>query len=84
MKKKNVIWIVDDQHRGQALGANGDVRKYVAAENAPWLLFNLNEDPYKQANLLYTVQYMPKMKELNACLKKWIQDTDDIFELPNI
>ena len=58
--------------------------KYVCFEGIPWLLFNLNEDPYEQANLAHNSVYKDQLKKLNDRLKEWIDDTDDSFILPAI
>ena len=58
--------------------------KYVCFEQMEWLLFNLNEDPYEQMNLAHNVVYRPKLQELNDRLKKWADDTDDVFNFPTI
>lgn len=56
--------------------------KYVCLENTPWLMFNLNEDPFEQINLAFNSRYKKKRNELNDRLKKWIEDTKDMFTLP--
>jgi arylsulfatase A-like enzyme len=57
--------------------------KYVCFEGIEWLMFNLNEDPYEQMNLAHDLKYKVKRKELNDKLKKFIEKTNDKFELPN-
>jgi len=56
--------------------------KYVAIERQPWLLFNLNEDPYEQANLAFNTHFRAERKRLQDRLAQWIADTGDRFELP--
>lgn len=56
--------------------------KYVCLENTPWLLFNLNEDPYEQVNLAYNSLYKQEQKRLNDRLRQWVADTGDEFALP--
>ena len=56
--------------------------KYVALEGQPWLLFNLNEDPYELVNLAYNTRYAAERKRLNERLAQWAADTGDQFELP--
>ncbi len=58
--------------------------KYVCLEHQPWLLFNLNEDPYEQANLAFNTAFKNKRAELHARLVKWIEDTGDDFALPQV
>ena len=56
--------------------------KYVAFEGVPWLLFNLNEDPYEQVNQAHNNAFRAELRRLNARLKQWVADTGDKFELP--
>lgn len=57
--------------------------KLVSFENQPWLLFNLNEDPYEQRNLAFNNQYAAERKKLTARLRQWVADTGDKFSLGN-
>jgi len=57
--------------------------KYVCFENRSWLLFNLNEDPYEQANLAQNNAYRAERGKLIARLKQWVNDTGDRFAIPN-
>ena len=56
--------------------------KYVALEGQPWLLFNLNEDPYEQANHAHNSLYHAERRRLQARLGEWIDHTGDSFLLP--
>jgi arylsulfatase A-like enzyme len=56
--------------------------KYVCFEGIPFLMFNLNEDPYEQANLAHNVRYRQERKRLGDRLKQWVSDTGDKFNLP--
>ena len=56
--------------------------KYVVLEGQPWLLFNLNEDPYEQANLAHNTLYVIERQRLQDRLADWIHDTGDKFDLP--
>jgi len=56
--------------------------KYVALEGQPWLLFNLNEDPYELANLAHNSRFASERKSLNDRLAQWVADTGDQFKLP--
>jgi arylsulfatase A-like enzyme len=58
--------------------------KYATFEGVPWLLFNLNEDPYEQANLAHNNGYRAELKRLNDRLLQWVGDTGDKFTLPEI
>ncbi len=57
--------------------------KYVALEDHPWLLFNLNEDPYEQANLALNPRFAVERRRLQERLAAWISDTGDTFALPD-
>lgn len=56
--------------------------KYVAVEHQPWLLYNLNDDPYEMVNLAYSKFHRPHLAKLHGMLKDWIARTGDHFELP--
>ena len=58
--------------------------KYVALESQPWLMFNLNEDPYEQANLAHNTKFGRERRKLQDRLAGWINDTGDSFELPEL
>lgn len=58
--------------------------KYVIFENTPWLLFNLNEDPYEFVNLAHNSRYAKKRLELQSELEQWIERTGDIFSAPEL
>ncbi|MDD3242559.1 MAG: sulfatase [Eubacteriales bacterium] len=58
-----------------------DGYKYVSFENMPWLLFNLNEDPYEQRNLAHNPAYAALRARLQARLRRWIDETGDSFPL---
>ncbi|MEK3890066.1 sulfatase family protein [Bacillus sp. FSL K6-3431] len=57
--------------------------KYVCFEGVPWLMFNLNEDPFELVNLAHNTLFFEKRKQLNERLIKWIEDTGDAFLLPS-
>lgn len=58
--------------------------KYVCLEHQPWLLFNLNEDPYEQANLAHNTAFATQRLKLHSRLAKWITDTGDQFAMPTL
>ncbi len=58
--------------------------KYVCTPGNDWLLFNLNEDPYEQANLCYDIVYQADKERCHHELQSWIEQTGDNFELPGI
>lgn len=58
--------------------------KYAVLEGQPWLLYNLNEDPYELANRALDGRYKAERAKLQDRLAAWIADTGDTFELPEI
>jgi arylsulfatase A-like enzyme len=58
--------------------------KYVCLEHQPVMLFNLNEDPYELANLVYLDAFNDKRAELQALLADWLVRTGDAFPLPEL
>ncbi len=48
----------------------------------PWLLFNLNDDPYELSNLAHNSRYRMERKRLLERLRQWAADTGDRFALP--
>lgn len=58
--------------------------KYAATRFGPWLMYNLNEDPYEQANLALVPRQRQQRAHLDARLRQWIADTGDDFPLPEL
>jgi len=58
--------------------------KFVCLEGQPWLLHDLNEDPYELVNHAFNTRYRNKQVELLNRLQKWITDTGDSFRLPKL
>lgn len=58
--------------------------KYTVIEGQPWMLFNLNEDPYELANHAHNRAYARDRRRLQDRLAAWIVDTGDDFDLPEI
>ena len=58
--------------------------KYVALEGQPWLMFDLNEDPYELVNLAHNTIFRAERKRLQDRLGQWISDTGDEFRLPEV
>jgi arylsulfatase A-like enzyme len=56
--------------------------KYACLEHQPWLLFDLNTDPYEQVNLAHNTVFAAKRRELHGRLASWIEETGDSFPLP--
>jgi arylsulfatase A-like enzyme len=53
--------------------------KYVSFEGVPWLLYNLNEDPYEQVNQAHNNACRAELKRLQARLQQRVADTGDKF-----
>ena len=58
--------------------------KYVVLEGQPWLMYNLNDDPYELANLALDGRFKQERQNLQDKLMDWITRTGDMFELPEI
>ena len=58
--------------------------KYVCLEHQPWLMFDLNTDPYEQVNLAHNTRFKEKREELHNRLARWIKETGDEFALPEV
>lgn len=58
--------------------------KYVCFNELPWLMFNLEDDPYEMSNLVHDHKYREEQLELHGILADWIDRTDDDFALPDI
>jgi len=58
--------------------------KYACLEGQPWLMFNLNEDPYEQHNMAHNTAYGEHRKRLQDRLQQWVDDTGDAFTLPEL
>ena len=56
--------------------------KYTCFGNTSWVLFNLNEDSYEQANLAHNNTFKAKGKKLIKRWKQWVADTGDPFAIP--
>lgn len=56
--------------------------KLATFEDHPWLLFNLNEDPYEQMNRAFRADNRAKRLELLAQLRQWAEKVDDPFCVP--
>ncbi len=56
--------------------------KYVCFENRSWLLFNLEDDPYEEANQAQNNRYRAERLKAIARLRQWVADTGDRFAVP--
>jgi arylsulfatase A-like enzyme len=57
--------------------------KYTCFENRSWLMFNLNEDPYEEADLAQNNRYRAERRKLIERLRQWVADTGDHFSIPD-
>lgn len=58
--------------------------KFVCLEGQPWLMFDLKEDPYELQNFAFNPNYQVKRKSLLDRLRRWIEETGDSFNLPEL
>ncbi len=58
--------------------------KYAVLPGQPFMMFNLNDDPYEQVNLAFNSRFRTERKRLQDTLAGWVADTDDEFELPEL
>ena len=58
--------------------------KYAVLEGQPWLMYDLNEDPYETANLALDGRFRAQRRQLQDRLADWIDRTADAFTLPEI
>jgi len=56
--------------------------KYVALAGAPWLMFDLNEDPLELVNLAQYAEAAPRRRQMNAQLGQLLAEVGDSFPLP--
>ncbi|MDF3129534.1 sulfatase [Kiritimatiellaeota bacterium B1221] len=56
--------------------------KYIVLEGQPLMMYNLNEDPYEQANLAHNSIFWKDRRRLHGLLEEWIEKTEDDFQLP--
>lgn len=56
--------------------------KYVCIPGGRFGMWNLNEDPYELNNLAFNQRFDKKLRELQQRLERWIDETEDSFELP--
>ena len=74
----------EDRERPWRGVVTADGWKYAVFEGQPWLMYNLNEDPYELANLAHDGRFIAERARLHDRLAAWISDTGDAFELPAI
>ncbi len=71
---------VDDPWRGVL---TKDGWKYVCFNNADYMMFNLNEDPYEFHNMAHYGGFRKKKEELKEILREWVKKTGDKFNVPS-
>lgn len=62
----------------------GDGWKYATFEGVPWLMYNLNEDPYEMANLAMDRRFRAERSRLQDRLAAWMAETGDTFALADV
>ena len=80
-------WIygfASDRERPWRGVVTNDGWKYVVLEGQPWLMYNLNDDPYELANLALDGRFKQERQNLQDKLMDWITRTGDMFKLPEI
>ena len=58
--------------------------KYAVFGGIPWMMYNLNEDPFETANLAHDRRFNAERKQLQTRLARWIEETGDSFVLPDL
>ena len=58
--------------------------KYVCFERQEWLFFDLNDDPLELINQAHNSDYVGLRRSLRQRLARWIEETGDRFELPEV
>lgn len=71
---------VNEPYRGLV---TDDGWKFICFKNQPWLMFNLNEDPYELINVAFDNRYKQERARLINRLKAWVVDTHDEFVIPD-
>ncbi len=56
--------------------------KYACFEGVSWCLYNLNDDPFEQANLAHNNGLRAERRKMIARLKEWTASTADKFAYP--
>ncbi len=58
--------------------------KYAVLEGQPWMMFNLAEDPFELVNLAHNTAFRVERARLQQRLAEWIDETGDVFVLPEL
>jgi hypothetical protein len=57
---------------------------YAVHEDARWLLFDNQSDPYQMKNLAEDPAHKSLMDGFDAQIKGWIKKTGDTFQYPTV
>jgi arylsulfatase A-like enzyme len=58
--------------------------KYVVSDGFPYLMYDLNEDPYEQNNLALDAGYATQRERLQQRLARWMDELNDPYPLPKL
>ena len=58
--------------------------KYAVIEGQPWMMFNLAEDPFELVNIAHNTAFRVERARLQKRLAEWIDETGDVFALPEL
>ena len=58
--------------------------KYAVLEGQPWMMFNLAEDPFELVNIAHNTAFRVERARLQKRLAEWIDETGDVFTLPEL
>ena len=58
--------------------------KYACTPGSDWLLFNVVQDPFEQANQVFNERFRTQKERCHELLAEWIATTGDRFPLPEI
>jgi hypothetical protein len=58
--------------------------KYVVSDGFPYMMFDLNEDPYEMNNLALDARYAGQRKQLQERLARWMDEVDGPYPLPEL
>ena len=56
--------------------------KYVCSEGVPLAMFDLNEDPFEQHNVVFKEAYREERVALERRLREWLDATRDRYDVP--
>lgn len=65
-------------------GVRTDRYLYARTEDKPWLLYDLQRDPFELKNLAADAASAPLVRELDGRLTKWMRDTADSWRFNSL